>query len=587
MSTNATSVLSKLLSELTGVHVAAERLGMTLGKVKTAAVAAGAVFVGWEIGKGLWAATKHAEALNHELIKLKIGAGLNDAQTKEAEVMAFQTSRDVKGTSSHENIKMKRELFGVFSDMGEASRLTPIVALGSQVVRNFTDKTGVDLAQVAMKTLELRGHMTKDGKVDEEEFKHEFSAMVRSIVASEGLVDPAKLYMATKQAGPAARAMNSDEFWGKFPAIINALGAGPSGTAMMSLFSQLVGHVIAGKRVAIAEERAGMLTHGKWRVGKGGKVEMDQDATPDQAGFMDHPLTWIHDKIEKMKGQKDAHGKPIDQVGIIQEIFQLSSRATSARLISDIYANWPVIQAEEARFKRMPSPEAMKKEQDDKDLSINIHNLTEAWNNFLTALGGPGIPVAISVMHGMTDALNYLQRLIVEHPEAAKDLFYLAGGISAMTVLGGGITLFMVAWSPFVFGVKMLIGTASGVATAATGLVSLAGGLRAIGLFFTGPIGAALMALSIMKPSATNVGEENTPGYADRFGKKDPNVLPLPPKGNDGTGKRSGDVYLDGKKVGMIIMDHTANSLSRAPTGRSGADMRISPMMPGMSTAFG
>src|SRR6185312_8040954 len=170
------------------------------------------------MGKGLLAATKHAEKLNHELTKLQTGARLTDWQTKDAENLAFKTSRDVRGTDVAENVKMQRELFGVFGNMAEAARLMPMVAQGSQAVRNFTDVKGVDLATIAMKTLELRGHMTKDGKVDEKEFAQEFNAMVRSIVASEGLVDPQKLYMAVKQAGPAARSMNSEEFWGKFPA---------------------------------------------------------------------------------------------------------------------------------------------------------------------------------------------------------------------------------------------------------------------------------------------------------------------------------------------------------------------------------
>jgi hypothetical protein len=60
-----------------------------------------------------------------------------------------------------------------------------------------------------------------------------------------------------------------------------------------------------------------------------------------------------------------------------------------------------------------------------------------------------------------------------------------------------------------------------------------------------------------------------------------------PSTSGEGTGKRSGDVYLDGKKVGMIINNHNADSLSRAPTGPCGFDYRISPLMPGMSSAYG
>jgi hypothetical protein len=59
------------------------------------------------------------------------------------------------------------------------------------------------------------------------------------------------------------------------------------------------------------------------------------------------------------------------------------------------------------------------------------------------------------------------------------------------------------------------------------------------------------------------------------------------PSKSDGTGKRSGDVYLDGKKVGMILENATADRFSRPITGSNNPDMRVSPLMPGMMGAVG
>jgi hypothetical protein len=53
------------------------------------------------------------------------------------------------------------------------------------------------------------------------------------------------------------------------------------------------------------------------------------------------------------------------------------------------------------------------------------------------------------------------------------------------------------------------------------------------------------------------------------------------PSKTDGSQKQ-GNVYLDGKKVGMILQNSLADSLSRPTTGGNGADIRVSPLMPGM-----
>lgn len=488
MTTNSSQILSTMLKELTGIHIAAGKIERSLGAIRTAALGAGAVFAGWMVVKGLIDATKHAENLNHELVKLQTGARLTDGQTAGASNLAFQVSRDVAGTDVAHNVKMQRELFGVFGDMNTAQSLLPLVAQGSRATSNFVDKD-TDLAQIAVRALELRGHITKDHKVNADDFAKEFSSMVRAIVASEGLIDPAKLLQFIQQAGPAARLMNGDEFWGKVPAIMNALGSSKAGTATMSLFSQMVGHVVAGQRVAIAMQEAGMLTPGKWQVERGGKVRMDPDATPDTAGFMDHPMTWLHDKLTALRARKGLDGKPIDEVAIMQRIFQFSSRATTARLMSDLDANWPIILNEEQRYNRMPGPAQIAKEQNDKDLSVNINNLHEAWSNFMAALGGPGIPIAITVLHGMTGAINLMQASIIAHPTFAAGMFYLAGGIASLTMLGGGIVLFNIAMGPFVGGIRLLVGI-EGLAVAGAGFSTLATGLGALLLRLSPLLGA-------------------------------------------------------------------------------------------------
>lgn len=642
MSSNATHVLSSMLHQLTGVHIAANKVSGALGAIRIAAIGAAGVFAGWQVIKGLGEATKHAEKLNHELVKLQVGARLTDKQTDDAKVLAFKVTRDVKGAEVHETVKQQRELFGVFGNMDAAREILPMVSKGSMVTSNFVDKH-TDLAAIAVRALELRGHITKDHKVDPAEFAKEFDAMVRSIVASEGLVDPAKLFQFIKQAGPAARTMTTEEMWGYAPAIMNALGAERSGTAMMSFYQQMVGHVVAGKRVAVAMEEAGMLKPGSWRAEKGGKVIMDRDAVVDQDRATTNPIEWVHERMEALRKRRDKDGNKLDEVGIIQRIFQFASRQTTARFISDIDANWPIIENELHRFKRTPGIDTLAKEQNEKDLSVNIKGLSASWDNFLAALGGPGIPIAIKVLDSLTQTLNLFQETIIRHPDATAALFTLAGGIGALTAIGGALAILNVAWAPLAGGLALLTGVpglpaaAAGVAMVARSLTILAaavpaagwldgkmeGAKRSIhdGIFGQGQYDAsqkqmkddAFKWFSDHNPFSPNMKtgpdlnerlRRGRPGY-DADGKPLPStplsvpVTPSPtvppssvlpksqpspfvaPTTGDGTGKRSGDVYLDGKKVGLIIEKHSADRLSRPQSGPTGADYRVTPLMPG------
>jgi hypothetical protein len=609
MSSNGAQVLGALLEHLTRTRVEAGKLEKSLGNIGSLAIGVAAVFTGGAIVKGLADATKHAEKLNHELTKIQIGAQLNPQQVQQVNNLAFRISRSVGGTDVAENVKLQRELFGTLGDLGEAQGVAPLVAMGSRVTSAYVDKN-VDLAQIAVKALELRGHVTKDGKVDPAEFAAEFSAMTRSIVASEGLVDPQKLYMFIRQAGPAVRNMSSDEMWGMAPGIINALGAGPAGTATMSLFSQMIGHVVAGKRVALAMQEAGWLTPGKWRVERGGHVVMDQDAVPDQAGFMAHPFTWLHDHLQELRNRKDAHGKPIDVVGVIQRIFQLSSRQTSARLISDVDSNWPILQNEERRWQRMPDVQTIYNSFLASDLGFNVQNFTKAFDNLMAAIGKAGNPGAIYVLRKLTSALDFLQEAATNHPMGAAALYWFAGGIGAILALGGAIRTFGLLLSPFITGVKALRGALAGaeVAEAAAAATSLATGISILVGVLTGAavIAGILTSLKLGSDHETPETREKLEKLRKSMGVTSPTQMqtadgfnvdgtpiapaskfsgdPLNPSGTSGAGTH-GDVYLDGDKVGRWFKRLFGHEATRPPTTATAPDIRIAPSyaMPGFA----
>ena len=219
--------------------------------------------------------------------------------------------------------------------------------------------------------------------------------------------------------------------------------------------------------------------------------------------------------FEKMRAANQK-GDHVDITGVIQQIFQLASRQTAARLISDADANWPTIEKNKQRFGTMPGADEVN-EQNDGNLSANIKNLNEAWNNFMSALGDKGVPAAINILQALTSALNYMQKIVVEHPDWAQGVFYMAAALGSLLVLQGSILLFTAALGPFRLALAALTGI-QGLAAVGGSLGGVAGGLSSIaGIAGLATLGATLggVAAGILGILKIGSDAEKEPGYPE------------------------------------------------------------------------
>jgi TP901 family phage tail tape measure protein len=627
-SSNGMGVLGLLSGEMSKLGKMTETTVGKFSALRVAAVGAMAAIGGGLALKGLWEMTKQAEKLNHELVKIKIGASLSDADVGGVRTDAYRMTQAVPGTTVDENVKVQRELFGTFGDMKEVHETIKGVLTANQALSRYGN-SDTDVAQVAIRALEMRGHIGKDGKIDPGEFNKELDALTRSIIASEGLLKPNDYLQAIRQAGPAATSMDAEAFWGMMPAAMVAMGSAKAGTALSSLFQQVVGHVIAGKRIAIAMQDAGMLKPHSWRVERGGHVVMDKDAVVNQDKFAHDPFTYIHEMMERLKGQKDKHGKPVDMVGIIQTIFQLSSRVTSARLINDVSQNWPIFQNEQNRFKRAGGADAAAKEQNEHDLSANIGNLNAAWHNFMTALGEPGIPIAIDILHRLTTTLTEWSLWASQHGDLVGNIEKISGALAGMAVVIGG---------------AMMATALATLLTLPAGLLGLAAGIEALGKAFpsipswmvhaasgaavgaavgsvvpgvgtgvgavvgavAGAVGSAVVNTPSMKPPGPRdparkalgdyghmMDPSSRPAADPNIHREsyepnnrptvDPNIHreSYVPAGSDMRPIQvHTEIKLDGRTLGRAVTDHQADRASRQQRGPTGYDPTMTPAFP-------
>jgi hypothetical protein len=591
MSTNSAQVLSVMLAQLTGVHIAAGKVSGALGTIRTAAAAAGAAFVGWEVGKGIWHAIEGNRELNKELEKTKQLGGDFAAHLGQTRAAAFQTATDVPTSVVADNVRLARELGTTIGKPDAAVEMLPYASKAAHVISHFTGEAEEDIIKNLIRTADARAQIYTvgaDGKehVDVKKLVAELEAASKGLILGAQFIKSNDMLQLARQASTVAKAQSAESFYADGVEAGIAMGMSKEGTALTGLMQQFVGGTMT-KKVAEHLTEAGLLKAEDWHSGKSGGVVVKPAAARRFSPMMENPVDWLTTGEGGTAVKAYAAKEGISNIAAILQLF---GRQTVQRLVSEIMSNGPQFARAREIYGNIPSVTAQYDELQAHDLGTNIQSVAAAWKSFMEAFSDAGAPLVIPILHGLTEAIHALMNGAANYPLITEGLIGLTAGIAGLTALGGSLVLLNLCWAPLATGLALLIGV-PGIATAGvaigSGMSAIAGGLTALALFFTGPLGAALLALYIFKPSSTNEGEENTPGYKDRFGNKDPNVSPYIAPAPAKPEKQSLILNLDGKKFASIMLDHAADRFSRASSGTQGADLRISPLMPGMSGAYG
>ncbi len=618
MTTNATQILGAMISQLTGVHVAANKLQQSLGTIRQAAIGAAAVFVGWEVGKGIWHAIEGNRELNKELEKTKQLGGDFAANVGNTRAAAFRTANEAPTSVVSDNVRLAREVGVTIGKPREAEEMLTEASKTAFVVSHFTGENQEDIIKNLMRTADARAQIYKmgpDGKehVDPERLTAEMNAAARGLILGGGFLKSSDLLQMTRQGGAAVKAQTPEAFYATGVEAGIALGASKTGTAETGLMQQFIGGTMT-KKVAEHLTEAGLLHPGDWHSGRSGGVVVNPQVAQRFEPLMKDPVAWLTTGEGGAAMKQYAAKNGIDTM---MAIFQLFGRQTVQRLVSEITSNEPQFERARQIYGGIPSVDKQYTELQGHDLDTNMIALSAAWKSFMEAFSDAGIPLVIPFLHGLTDVIHFMMNGAAEYPRITEGLIGIAGGIAALTALSGSIVVLNLVWGPLATGLRLLAGVGglsalgpalSGVATglgsltALSGLAALGAGLAGVAVG-VGALYAVLKLGSDHETPATQAAREQIrkgmgvtspsrmapqDGY-DVSGKPSAptpaSPYVPPPAAKDGTGKRSGDVYLDGKKVGMILDGYTADRLSRPPTGGNSPDYRISPLMPGV--AFG
>jgi hypothetical protein len=378
-----------------------------------------------EVGMGaaasMWAVfetAKQAKAMMHQQVLMQT-LGLDQDEISQATARAWQTSREVTGTSAAENLKSIGEMYSVVGLPG-ALALSPKLAQLDQVLSRMGKGADEGSGYVLTRATELMGKLTDPvtHQVDLGMFGRELDVMTRVVAATHGKVTPKEWLNFAKQAGPASGSL-TDEGMFTEATIIQAMGGYRAGTAAAALARQFAGGIMS-QRTAGALESMGIAQPGDFEVRRGGQVVAKRGAMGDLVSKLQHdPLGAIVDNIIPAL---EAHGIKSNE-DISREIYKIIGTGPGQREVYELIRGREQIRQERARAQKGMATGEGYGALAGKDPDQVTAGFTSAFGNMLAAIGSPIMAAAIPNMIALTNAFNFIQKAVLDHPGLTTGIF--------------------------------------------------------------------------------------------------------------------------------------------------------------------
>ena len=475
-----------------------------------------------------------------------------------------------------QSITQKPEL--AIAGLASAEKFAPIFqALGLDVSKAI---------EAGLKGAEFRGELTSKDAAGNEVFDQKrvdafLQTASNMAILSGGKVGPEALLTFLRQSGNSGAFSTREGLAAMLP-VIQSLNPSQAGTAMQALDQQFSSGKMSDGGYKLGVEMGLFSSNPALarKVGMGQRQLLPGAMDPaaqalertDKTAFV---LDYLRPRIEAYnrlkygntynRGSTDAD----DQRRLAMDAAtaqQLSSRIPGGKGMGDILRNAPQIARDrEAMAERMkggdPATKAIAENPE-----VQVKAFTAAWTAFEAAWGAAIMGPVVEALKAMTAALNALSDWTRANPEAAK-LISETG--AALIGLSAGVY----AFSKAAAAAKAVLGIASAAGSVPSAVAAAGGG--GLGIAGAGIAGAV---------AAGVVGAANIAGVLSPY--KDRDLTPtgegalryhggtayMAPGGSGGTAtiQLSGNVNMDGKKVGSVL----ANGTTGPNTGTTGFDIR-------------
>ncbi|MBB3175399.1 hypothetical protein FHR90_003254 [Endobacter medicaginis] len=406
-----------------------------LSLMHVAAMGLGAAVVGGGALRELQKITEEAAKLSNAQLNLKL-AGVGQGDIDKLTRQAWDVSLRNRDTTAVDVLHTAGEMRSQFQKTNDLQAALPAVMDFITANRQFGDGNPEGMARDAVKAAELRGHLWgADGQVDVASLKAELDAQHRMMVFTGGKIGPAQFRQIFAQAGTAAtHGLSLDAAYAEAGEFANSgVSADRTGTILSSLNQQFRGGQMTGEKLANLI-KAGIIdgnavtwnaqhTHGTFDPNR---------ALKNYSLLQSDPFAFMKWVLEQSANALHSSPDLVD--------YQTFGRATTQRGAADAQANWAALANAAANSKRV---EGSAQSADDIRAGSyeNVHGqMLAQWRNLQTALGGPGVPVLLSTMRGITDALETATRWALGHQDTVSAILKWTAIGSVTLIISGAIT---------------------------------------------------------------------------------------------------------------------------------------------------
>ncbi|MBM7045447.1 hypothetical protein [Rhizobium lusitanum] len=565
-------VLAVIAADLLGLKGKVNEVENAFSSWKPALMGVAAVLAGGAIIDGVVKLADHGKELVHVQQQM-VAAGVNQVDVAKATADSWKVASQygLKVSDVLADIKEARMVFG--STEHAMDFIGPLEQM--RVVLNATSEGSGNKASDAVYEMARAGELK--GLQNPGDFMSYFDMMTKAITASGGKVDPKGFLQATQYGRLASKGWDEDFYTKILPSMIQEMGPSQSGTALMSLFGTAVQGKVTKRSLGqmidmgLIEDMSKIIYDGK-----GDPVGFNPGAVKGTDLMTKDPYRWAQEVFKPLVEGKLGHQVFAGDESAIQLLGGMFGNRTSAQAIATLLLESQRINKDAGLVGQAQGVGAAG-QMLAHDPDTVARNFASSWDNLLTALGSPLVPISIQAMNSMADVMKSLTTFANGHPEAIKivgeALIGLGVGLAALGV--AAVVAAAAALIPGGIVAVAVVGIGSIIATIVAfnwhGVVDVFTGIyNAIVNFITqlGQIPGMIKNAILGGPAVGAPGSSNAPG-TPQFSFPNPGVHPgkdqlgynwAPPANSNQPMTVHTALNIDGRRLATAVSTHMARN---------------------------
>ena len=542
----ASAALGVIGTHFATTNAKAKQLHDTLSKIKV--LTAGGLIAGGVGMAGIRAMeslVKPAMAYAHQL-SLMNAKGMEHVEIAKSIKAAWETTRTVQTTTATKNLETIMDLRGVFGSTEEAIKRLENMQRIQSVLANVQGGIGAkDVGYAAAKIMELRG------VTDPKEFDVQADLLTKAVMIMGGGNKGAsvnEILNAVKYEKTARYGFSNDFTYGILPTIIQENKGAPTGTALMSMYRAIVGGRLDKKALPLWAS-LGLADASNAKV-TGETAMLHPGFAKGSQQFAANPFEYIS---KTLLPAMVAHGitHPAAQLAMTDRLF---SNRNASGMVSLFMTQGARLMKDATLISKAGGVGALAGiNKDDPEQKMKIFEAQ--MENLRTILGTKVLPIVNPALDALASGLMRLSAWADKHPVRTEWIVIAVGALSAAAVALGGVALVAAGIAALAAGGVYTIAAAGVVALndAMWGMYYGLGRLEsAIGSFFT------------------RIGEWFSSSWLGRQVGLDSAV---PPPAASAP-QQPGNVYMDARKVGLVVSGWLSDQLSLPASQGRGVDPR-------------